>query len=192
MDKAQAIIEFWVDEVGPQGWYQGTDALDKSIRDKFMSDWEAAKAGDYDGWARCPRKSLALLILLDQFPRNMFRDDPRAFSTDKKAREVANLAIEQGYDQRTDEPQRQFYYLPFMHSECLQHQERCVRLIKNRMSESGGSNLLHAKVHREVIRKFGRFPYRNDALGRSNTSQEQKFMDDGGYGKITQDMQKAA
>jgi uncharacterized protein (DUF924 family) len=192
MDKARAIIEFWVDEVGPKGWYQGTDALDQSIRDKFMEDWEAAKAGTYDGWARCPEKSLALLILLDQFPRNMFRDDPRAFSTDKKAREVANLAIEQGFDKRTDEPQRQFYYLPLMHSECLQHQERCVRLIKDRMPEYGDSNLLHAKVHREVIRKFGRFPYRNDVLGRTNTPPEQAFIKDGGYRAISEKLEAAA
>ncbi len=192
MDKARAIIEFWVNEVGPRGWYQGTDALDQSIRDKFMDDWEAAKTGAYDGWARCPEKSLALLILLDQFPRNMFRDDPRAFATDKKAREVASVAIEQGFDKRNEEPQRQFYYMPFMHSECLQHQERSVRLIKDRLPESGESNILHAKVHREVIRKFGRFPYRNGALNRTSTLQEQKFMDEGGYGTITKKMEKAA
>jgi uncharacterized protein (DUF924 family) len=188
MDKARAIIEFWVNEVGPKGWYQSTDALDQSIRDTFMDDWEAAKTGAYDGWARCPDKALALLILLDQFPRNMFRDDKRAFSTDKKAREVANLAIDQGFDKRTDEPQRQFYYLPLMHSECLQHQERCVRLIKDRMPVTGENSLLHARVHREVIRMFGRFPYRNATLNRVNTAPEQTFLDEGGYGKIVQNM----
>ncbi len=188
MDKAQAIIEFWVNDVGPDGWYQSTEALDQSIRDQFMDDWHAAKDGAYDCWARRTEKSLALLILLDQFPRNMFREDARAFSTDKKAREVANLAIEQGFDLRTDEPQRQFYYLPFMHSECLQHQERCVRLVKERMPVAGESNLMHAKVHREVIRLFGRFPYRNAAFGRTNTEAEQKFLDEGGYGKIVQEM----
>ena len=192
MDKARAIIEFWVNEVGPSGWYLGTDALDQSIRDKFMDDWEAAKTGAYDGWARCPEKSLALLILLDQFPRNMFREDPRAFATDKKAREVASVAIEQGFDKRNDEPQRQFYYMPFMHSECLQHQERSVRLIKDRLPESGAGNILHAKVHREVIRTFGRFPYRNGALSRSSTLQEQKFMEDGGYAAISKKIEKAA
>lgn len=192
MDKARAIIEFWINEVGPSGWYQSTEALDQSIRDRFMADWEDAKSCAFDTWARCPEKSLALLIILDQFPRNMFRDDPRAFATDKKAREVANLAIELGFDKRTQEPQRQFYYLPLMHSECLQHQERSVRLIKDRMPTSGESNLLHAKVHREVIRKFGRFPYRNAALDRANTAPEQEFLDDGGYGKIVQKMNVAA
>lgn len=192
MDKARAIIEFWVNEVGPSGWYQSTDALDQTIRGRFMADWDAANSGAFDAWARCPEKSLALLILLDQFPRNMFREDARSFASDKKAREVANLAIEQGFDKRTAEPQRQFYYLPLMHSECLQHQERSVRLIKDRMPETGENNLLHAKAHREVIRKFGRFPHRNTALARSNTETEQVFLDAGGYGKVVQDMNVAA
>ncbi len=192
MDKAQEIIEFWVNDVGPKGWYQSTEELDQTIRDRFMDDWHRAKAGQYDGWMTCPDKSLALLILVDQFPRNMFREDGQAFATDKKAREVANKAIESGFDLRTPEPERQFYYLPFMHSECLQHQERCVRLMKKRMTESDGSNLLHAKVHREVIRLFGRFPYRNFALSRSSTPAEQEFIDRGGYGRITEDMKTAA
>lgn len=192
MDKAQEIIEFWVNDVGPKGWYQSTEELDQTIRDRFMDDWNDAKAGKYDGWTTCPEKSLALLILLDQFPRNMFRQDGQAFATDKKAREVANKAIEGGFDLRTPEPQRQFYYLPFMHSECLQHQERSVRLIKKRMTEEDNTNLLHAKVHREVIRMFGRFPYRNAALSRVSTPAEQEFMDRGGYGRITEDMKSAA
>lgn len=192
MDKAQAIVEFWVNEVGPDGWYNPTDDLDQTIRDRFLADWEAAKSGEYDGWAYCPDKSLALLILLDQFPRNMFRGESDAFVTDKKAVEVATHAIDAGYDLRTDEPQRQFYYLPFMHSECLTHQERCVRLIKCRMREGGAENLLHAKAHRAVIRLYGRFPYRNSALGRSSTPAEEAFMSSGGYGALTEELEAAA
>ncbi|WP_069299507.1 DUF924 family protein [Neptunicoccus sediminis] len=192
MDKAKEIIEFWIDEVGPGGWYQSTKALDNKIRDRFMDDYEAANKGDYDGWACCPDKSLALLILLDQFPRNMFREDPRAFATDAKALKVAAHAIDEGYDMRTDEPERQFYYLPFMHSECLTHQERCVRLIAKRMSANGSTNLLHAKVHRAVIRKFGRFPYRNNALGRKSTAAERTFLENGGYQQMTQEVKAAA
>ncbi|GGA10805.1 DUF924 family protein [Neptunicoccus cionae] len=192
MDKAKEIIEFWINEVGPSGWYQSTKALDNKIKDRFMDDYEAAKKGDYDGWGSCPDKSLALLILLDQFPRNMFREDPRAFATDAKALKVAAHAIDEGYDMRTDEPQRQFYYLPFMHSECLTHQERCVRLIAKRMSANGSTNLLHAKVHRAVIRKFGRFPYRNNALGRNSTQGEVAFLENGGYQQMTQDVKAAA
>jgi uncharacterized protein (DUF924 family) len=192
MDKAQEIIEFWVNDVGPSGWYNGTEALDQTIRDRFLPDWEAAKSGAYDSWGSYPDKSMALLILLDQFPRNMFRNDPNAFATDQKAREVANSAIEQGFDLRTDEPQRQFFYLPLMHSECLTHQERCVRLMMERMTQSGAGNLLHAQVHREVIRKFGRFPYRNVALGRASTTAEEDFIGKGGYQQIVEEMQTAA
>ncbi|MDR6265530.1 DUF924 family protein [Roseobacter sp. N2S] len=192
MDKAQTIIKFWIDEVGPAGWYQGTEELDQKIRDRFMEDWDAAKAGQYDSWGACPEKCLALLILLDQFPRNMFREDPNAFATDDKARKVASHAIDEGYDLRTDEPQRQFFYLPFMHSECLTHQERCVRFMAKRMTAKGSTNLLHAKVHRAVIRKFGRFPYRNNALGRHSTPAEVEFLEDGGYQRMTKDVQKAA
>ena len=192
MDKAQAIVSFWVDEVGPGGWYNPTDDLDQEIRDRFMADWTHAAKGGYDSWSCCPEKSLALLILLDQFPRNMFRDDLRAFATDRKAVEVATHTVDAGYDMRTPEPERQFYYLPFMHSECLTHQERCVRLMKCRMPKSGAENLLHAKAHRQVIRLYGRFPYRNDALGRDSTDAEQAFMDKGGYGRITRELQAAA
>ena len=192
MDKAQMITEFWVSEVGPSGWYNASDELDQTIRDQFMEDWEKARAGEYDGWAYCPEKSLSLLVLLDQFPRNMFRNDPRAFATDRKAIEVAAHSIDAGYDMRTDEPQRQFYYLPFMHSECLTHQERCVRLMKCRMPDSGASNFLHAKAHRAIIRLYGRFPYRNEALGRTSTPAELAFMDGGGYQAITEELQQAA
>ena len=192
MDKAQEIIEFWVNEVGPKGWYQGGEDLDQTIRDRFLDDWEQARAGAYDSWGCCPDKSLALIILLDQFPRNMFRGDPRSFATDKKAREVAKVAIDKNWDQKVAEPARQFFFLPYMHSECLTHQERCVRLVMTRMPETGGENLIHAKVHREIIRQFGRFPYRNDALGRKTTDAEKRFIEDGGYQAILKDLQEPA
>lgn len=192
MDKAQEIVAFWVEDVGPTGWYSGSAELDQTIRERFQKDWDLAKAGQFDSWACCPEKSLALLILLDQFPRNMFRNDAKAFSTDKKAREVANKAIEKRFDMRTPEPQRQFYYLPLMHSECLQHQERCVRLVKQRLEASGEQTLLHSKAHREVIRKFGRFPYRNQVLDRVNTPSEQLFIELGGYQTITDSFQNVA
>lgn len=192
MDKAQEIVKFWSNDVGTGGWYTESVELDEMVRQRFSVDWENAKAGKYDSWACCPDKSLALLILLDQFPRNMFRNDPLAFSTDKKAREVASQAIDHGYDLRTDEPERQFYYMPLMHSESLSHQERCVRLMKNRMPDLGQGNLLHAKVHREIIRRFGRFPYRNEALGRKSTLAEVQFAQNGGYRHLTEEMEAAA
>ncbi|MCP5076073.1 MAG: DUF924 domain-containing protein [Rhodobacteraceae bacterium] len=192
MEKAQRVLEFWINEVGPPGWYQGSDALDQTIRDRFLLDWEMASRGELDSWKSYPDKSLALVILVDQFPRNMFRNDPRAFATDKRARCVASKALVAGFDKRTPEPQRQFYYLPLMHSECLTDQERCVRLIKTRMPDSDQGNLTHAKVHREIIRMFGRFPYRNEALGRKSTDAEKTFIDDGGYQKILNDIMAVA
>jgi uncharacterized protein (DUF924 family) len=134
-----------------------------------------------DHWAFCPRGTLAFLIVTDQFPRNMFRDDPRAFSTDAIALEAASRAIARNFDQDVSEPERQFFLLPFMHSESLTMQERGVRLFMMRMSPEN-QNLLHARAHRKVIRDFGRFPYRNSALGRNSTNSERAYLDAGGYG----------
>ncbi|MCP5088469.1 MAG: DUF924 domain-containing protein [Rhodobacteraceae bacterium] len=192
MEKAQEILDFWIEEVGPAGWYQGSGDLDQTIRDRFMADWEAAARGDLDSWKSYPDKSLALVVLVDQFPRNMFRNDRRAFSSDKRARCVASKALVAGFDKRTPEPQRQFFYLPLMHSECLTDQERCIRLMKTRMTQTGANNLTHARVHREIIRMFGRFPYRNEALGRESTNAERVFIQDGGYQKILDDIMAVA
>ncbi len=189
MADAKEIIRFWVEEVGPEGWYNSTEELDAKIQERFGETWERAAAGEYHQWACDPEKSLALLILLDQFPRNMFRGSGRAFVTDRKALCVAKKAMVHGFDMRVPEPQRQFYYLPLMHSESLTDQERCVRLMKTRMPETGESNLLHAKAHRDVIRKFGRFPYRNDALDRSPTNQELAYLNAGGYSETMRQIQ---
>jgi uncharacterized protein (DUF924 family) len=181
MSRAQEVVDFWVKEVGPEGWYDGSPELDQTIRDKFLDDWELARRGKLDKWGTCPEQALALVILLDQFPRNMFRGDGKSFATDRKARCIARHAIDRNFDLRTPEPQRQFYYLPLMHSESLTDQERCIRLMKTRLPLTGESNLFHAKVHRAVIRKFGRFPYRNDALQRQYTMPERAYIAAGGY-----------
>ncbi|MBC6443160.1 MAG: DUF924 domain-containing protein [Rhodobacteraceae bacterium] len=189
---AQNIVTFWTCEVGAEGWYKASDDLDNNIRAKFLDTWEMARSGAYKEWYACPEKSLALIILLDQFPRNMFRGQARAFATDRKAVEAAVRAIESGWDMRTPEPSRQFFYLPLMHSENLTHQERCVRLIKTRLPKTGAESLLHARAHRMVIRLYGRFPFRNAALGRQTTEAEQRFIDQGGYGLIAEGMRTAA
>ncbi len=189
MANPDEILEFWIDEVGPEGWYMGTPALDQTIIDRFMDDYESAARGELTGWISCPTKSLALLILLDQFPRNMFRGSGKSFATDRKALCCAKKSIDKGFDMRTPEPQRQFYYLPLMHSESLMDQERCVRLMTTRMVEGGESNILHAKVHRAVIRKFGRFPYRNEALARTMTSPEIAYLASGGYAETLRELQ---
>ena len=186
MSEPDDVLAFWLDEVGPAGWYKSDATLDQTIRDRFMETWERARDGALSMWLTYPTGALAYIIVTDQFSRNMFRDDPRAFSTDKAALAAAKCAVNKGWDMRVDEPARQFFYMPMMHSESLMDQERCVRLMHSRMPESGGPNLLHAKVHREVIRLFGRFPYRNGALSRKSTGPEQVFADEGGYRAILQ------
>lgn len=186
MSEPEEVLAFWLDEVGPKGWYGGGEALDQTIRERFLQTWEQARSGALSLWLTYPTGALAYIIVTDQFPRNMFRDDPRAFSTDRVALATAKCAVKKGWDMRVDEPARQFFYLPMMHSENLADQDRCVRLMLTRMPESGASNLLHAKVHREVIRQFGRFPYRNSALSRKSTAPEAEFAEEGGYGAILQ------
>ncbi|MEO0914100.1 MAG: DUF924 family protein [Pseudomonadota bacterium] len=177
--EAQEIIDFWLDEVGEAQWYRASPELDAEIRARFEPHWRDAMDGKACGWQCAPESTLALLILLDQMPRNMFRGTAEAFASDAKALKMAKRAIDAGHDLKTPLPQRQFYYLPLEHSENLADQERCVRLVATHLESA--QNLLHAKVHREVIRRFGRFPYRNKALGRGTTPAEAAYLADGGY-----------
>ena len=196
MSTPDEVVDFWVNEVGPKGWYIQDDELDQKIRDRFFDIWEMAATVDCEGrkldkWFETPKAMLGLLIVLDQFPRNMFREDPRAFSSDKRARAVAKQAIDKGWDKRIDAPERQFFYMPLMHSECLMDQDRAVRLFKTRM-DGDENNLIHAKAHREIIRRFGRFPYRNNALDREMRSNEAEFLNNGGYRSILQELSAPA
>ncbi|QFS82794.1 hypothetical protein FIU97_08275 [Roseivivax sp. THAF40] len=192
MTGPKEILAFWLDEVGPKGWYKQDDALDATIRERFLPVLEEAMEGRFALWLTYPSGVLAYIILLDQFPRNMFRGEARAFASDPVALAAAKQAVRREWDLRIDAPARQFFYLPMMHSENLCDQEHCIRLVKDRMPNAGGDTLLHARVHREVIRQFGRFPYRNDALSRTSTASESAFMDEGGYGEILREMQKEA
>lgn len=188
MVKPEAVLAFWLDEVTPDQWYQSTDDLDQEIRDRFGAAWETANHGGYGLWLTYPSGALAYAILTDQFPRNMFRGSANSFKLDHLARSAATLAISHGWDLKIDEPARQFFYLPLMHSENLCDQDRCVRLMKERMTGTG--NLLHACVHREIIRRFGRFPYRNAALGRTGTAGETAFVETGGYKQVLDDLKR--
>lgn len=192
MVKPDDVLAYWLDEIGPEGWYAGGEDLDNEIREKFLETYEKAEAGALSLWLTYPSGVLAYLILIDQFPRNMFRDSGRAFKLDGHARSAAKAAISKGWDTRIDEPARQFFYLPLMHAECLADQDRAVRLIATRMPETGDDNLLHAKAHREVIRRFGRFPHRNEALGRSTPEAEETFLENGGYGATVRELKGAA
>ena len=186
----EEVLSFWLDEVGPSGWYKSSGTLDQQVRDKFQAAWENAREGAYGLWLTYPTGVLAYIILTDQFPRNMFRGEARSFATDRQALAAAKVAIHRKWDMRIDEPARQFFYLPLMHSENLCDQERCVRLLCERMPETGANNLLHARVHREVIRQFGRFPYRNEALARHSTSSEEDFESNGGYGATLREFKR--
>lgn len=189
MTRSTDVLAFWL-EAGPEKWYAQDDDFDQDIRDQFGQTWRAANDGHMPGWARDAEGALALVILLDQFPRNMFRNDPRAFATDSKALEVTGHCLASGWDREIAEPQRQFIYMPFMHSENMDHQDTCVELMDTRMTE--GNNALHARAHREIIKRFGRFPFRNAALGRTATAEEQAFIDEGGYGAIVRRLESEA
>lgn len=187
----QEVLSFWLDEIGPDGWYAQSDTLDAKIRDRFQTTWQGASEGKFALWLTYPTGALAYIILMDQFSRNMFRGTGQAFASDAVALAAAKSAIDKGWDLRIDEPARQFFYLPLMHSENLCDQDRCVRLMCERMPSKGGDNLLHARAHRAVIREFGRFPFRNEALKRVSTKPERDFVSRGGYGDMIRSLQNA-
>ena len=180
-EEAEQILAYWIGEVGPDRWYKPSAEIDAAIAARFADLWRRAAAGALDHWIVEPRGALALLVLLDQFPRNMFRGRAEAYATDPRARALAKRAIALGHDRKIAEPERQFFYLPLMHSETLPDQERCVRLIRLAMPATGADNLDHAVRHREVIRRFGRFPSRNAALGRADSEAERAYREAGGY-----------
>jgi uncharacterized protein (DUF924 family) len=173
---AFSVVEFWR-EAGPSRWFAKDTAFDRRFRERLLSTHEAAAHGDLDGWLASPTGALALIILLDQFPRNAFRGTPRMYATDAKARAMATAAIEAGHDQAAPKDLRLFLYLPFGHSEDPADQERSVAFAQ----ALGEPDLSHAKRHRDIIRRFGRFPHRNPILGRVMTAEEQRYLDAGGY-----------
>jgi len=181
MANPEEILSFWLDDVGQAGWYKSDPVLDAEIRSRFQEDWNRAMEGTSALWLTYPSGTLAYIILTDQFSRNMFRDTAQAFASDKLAGAAAKSAIAKGWDMKVDGMARQFFYMPLMHSECLSDQDRCVRLMKERMPNGGSTNLTHARAHREVIRQFGRFPTRNEALNRPSTLTEAGYLHDGGY-----------
>lgn len=183
MTTLDEVLEYWLDEVGPEGWYRGGDELDSQIRERFLEIWERVWNGECDFWRTSPSGALAYIVLTDQFPRNMFRSDGKAFASDGAALAASKAAIAKRWDMRVDEPARHFFYMPLMHSECLADQDRCVRLMLTRLPETGQKNLPHARAHREVVRRFGRFPTRNEALGRVSTASEADYLAAGGYRK---------
>jgi uncharacterized protein (DUF924 family) len=175
---AADVVTFWRD-AGPKRWFEKDHAFDQAIRERFLATHEAASEGKLPAWEHSAEGALALLILLDQFPRNMFRGDPRSFATDPLAKAVAAGAIVRGFDVQVAPEMRSFFYLPFEHSEDMADQDRSVAFYK----ALGDADLLKwAEMHADIIRRFGRFPHRNQMLGRSTTPEEQTFLDSGGFG----------
>jgi uncharacterized protein (DUF924 family) len=172
----QDVLAFWR-AAGPDKWFAKDTAFDDAIRRRFLATYEAAAARTL-AWDDTAERALALLVVLDQFPRNMFRGSARAFAADPLAREVATRAIARGFDSQVAVPERGFFYLPFEHSETLADQERCVAL--NRASGDADA-LKWAELHADIIRRFGRFPHRNAVLDRATTPEEQVFLDGGGF-----------
>jgi uncharacterized protein (DUF924 family) len=181
------ILTYWLEEVGPKGWYAASPALDAEIRSRFAPLWAQEQMGD-DGlndWPETPDGHLARIILLDQFSRNMFRGSARAYSSDPAALISAKAALAAGHDLEVAAPARQFFYLPFMHAENLAAQDRGIDLFDSRMP---GDNARHARAHRAVIAQFGRFPWRNAELGRVTTAEEAAFLEAGGYAFALQEI----
>jgi len=175
--QASDVLSFWR-AAGPDKWFDKDDTFDDTIREKFLATYEAAAAGKLADWETQPDSALALAIVLDQFPRNMFRGDGRTFAADPLALAVVERAIAKGFDHKVPEGEKQFFYLPFEHSEKLAVQERGLALFR----ATGDANLLKwAQEHADIIRRFGRFPHRNIMLGRTTTPEEQAFLDGGGF-----------
>ncbi|MGN6517412.1 MAG: DUF924 family protein [Rhizomicrobium sp.] len=171
----QEIIDFWTATVGEQRWYAVEPELDDLIRARYEDLWKDARAGKLADWEAAPEGALALLIVLDQFPRNMFRGKADAFASDALARDVARRAVDRGFDLRIARPIRQFFYTPFEHSENMDDQDRSVALFAKGI---GLDHYTHPYVleHRAEIQRFGRFPSRNVALGRRSTPEEAEFL----------------
>ena len=186
------VLDYWIGELGPDGWYAGGAATDAECRRRFMDLWQAAADGGLEHWVDGTVGTLAYLVVTDQMSRNIHRGTALAFATDPLALAAARRAVDAGWDMGAPEPERQFFYLPFEHSEALADQDRAVELIGARLPEGGAETLLHARAHREIIRQFGRFPFRNAALGRASTAGEEAFLAEGGYGALVRKLQAEA
>ena len=174
---ASEIVSFW-QEAGAKAWFQKDENFDAEIRRRFLRIHEQAAEGLLRGWEDSAEGALALLILLDQFPRNMFRGQARMFATDPLARAIAAGSIVRGFDAQVDKEMRGFFYLPFEHSENMDDQLRAVAFYK---AIDDADGLKWAELHADIIRRFGRFPHRNAVLDRTTTPEEQAFLDQGGF-----------
>ncbi len=171
------VLDFWW-KAGPERWFAKDDAFDDDCTARFGKLHAEAAAGRLDGWQDTPEGALALIVVLDQFSRNMFRDTPKAFAQDARALAVADAALKRGFDRAFPLSGRQFFYMPFMHAEDIAAQERCVDLFRELGDKDGD---YYALLHLDAIRRFGRFPHRNRILGRDTTEAETRYLESGGF-----------
>ena len=174
--EAAAVVAFWR-AAGPGLWFAKDEAFDRRFRERFLAAHEAATRGELAGWAVSAEGAMALVILLDQLPRNAFRGTARMYATDAEARRIADAAIKAGHDLAFENELAKFFYLPFAHSEDMADQERSVELARR----LGEPDLSHALGHRDTVRRFGRFPHRNPILGRSMSPAERQYLENGGF-----------
>jgi uncharacterized protein (DUF924 family) len=174
--RGNAVVDFWR-AVGPSGWFAKDPELDRRFRETFAALYAAAARGELAHWMNTPEDALGLILLLDQYPRNSFRGTPRMYATDALARQLAYEAIAAGHDDVVEAQLRLFFYLPLGHSEVLADQERSVELCRS----LGQPSLSRAEHHRDIVRRFGRFPHRNAILGRASRPEEERFLAEGGF-----------
>lgn len=181
MGTPSSVLECWMRH-GPDAWFSGDAALDAEIADRYADLHLAASCCELSDWETDPQGALALLLLLDQFPRNLFRGSGHSYATDGLARAVARRALAKGFDAKVEPVLRPFFYLPFEHSEDIEDQRLSVSLFEKHRDETGDGEVLKwAIVHLEIIERFGRFPHRNATLGRDTTAEEQAYLDADGF-----------
>ncbi len=184
MDDPEELLAFWFGapgdpeyDTGRAVWFEPRHAFDAALRDRFLDHHEAAAAGRLDHWMAAPRSCLALIVALDQLPRNLFRNDPRSYATDEQALAVARHAVARGFDRDMRALERTFVYLPFEHCEDVATQRQCVVLMGQLGYHSRGVRALDSAVrHLAIVARFGRFPHRNVILGRASTPEEIEFL----------------
>jgi len=176
--KAKAILDFWFIKTSPEEKFNRNDEFDKKIKDLFLEDYKKATNNEYDYWQESAEECLALIILLDQFSRNLFRNDPKAFAMDYKTQIIVKNAISKNYHTTLPNNYILFIFLPLMHSEKLEDQLQCNKLIDEYLKDNKNYKEINkfAKIHLDIIKKFGRFPYRNKVLKRKNTKDENNYL----------------
>jgi uncharacterized protein (DUF924 family) len=171
MSERQDILDFWFSPRIGKHWFSSTPALDEEIQRRFEGIWQRAAAGELDAWTQTPEGALALIIVLDQFPLNMYRGKPAAFSTEQKAVVVSKQAVAKDFHNKMTDDRRLFMFLPLMHSEKLEDQNQSVELF-----HAAGMETRWAEHHRSIVQRFGRFPHRNEILGRMSTPEEVDYL----------------